>query len=144
MGSVCRADTATVSVSATIDSGGACWFTTAGTTLDFGTLDPGNPVDVTVGSTLQFRCFGWPSVTYYVADDDGLYETAPDANRMRHTSLPGAYLPYSLDLAPRTGTISWSPFILHTLTFTGTVRGVDYQNAFVGTYSDTVVVTITP
>ncbi|GAB4369029.1 MAG: hypothetical protein Kow00128_14870 [Deltaproteobacteria bacterium] len=136
--------TASVPVSATVVSNGWCWFTTAGTTLDFGTLDPGNPVDVNASSVLRFRCIGFPSVTYYVSDDDGLNETGPNANRMAHGSLPGEYLPYSFDLSPRTATISWSPFVLRTLNVTGTVRGADYQGAAPGAYSDTVVLTIDP
>lgn len=138
------AGSATVSVSATIVSNGWCWFTTNGTALDFGTLDPGNPVDVTAGTVLRFRCFGFPSVTYAIGDDDGLYGTAPDANRMRHASLPGEYLPYSMDLAPRSATISWSPFVLRTVNITGTVRGIDYQDGVAGNYSDTVVISIDP
>lgn len=142
--SVAGAGSATVSVSATILSNGRCWFTTNGTTLDFGTLDPGNPVDVTVGTVLRFRCLGFPAVTYSIGDDDGLHETGTDANRMLHASLPGAYLPYSMDLSPRSATISWSPFVLRTVNITGTVRGVDYQAAAAGSYSDTVVVSIDP
>ena len=142
-GSVCSADTATISVSATIPSGGFCWFTNAAA-LDFGSLDPANPVDVAASTTINFRCLGFPSVTYYVDDDDGQYETGPDANRMRHASLPAQFLPYGMDLSPRTATISWSPFTLRTLTVSGTVKGVDYQGASPGNYSDTVVLTIVP
>lgn len=144
MSGASRAATGTVSVSATIVSNGWCWFTTAGTTLDFGALDPGNPVDVGATAALRFRCLGVPSVTYYVSDDDGLNETGPNGNRMQHTGLPGTYLPYSFDLSPRTATISWSPFVLRTLNVTGTVRGADYQNAAPGAYSDAVVLTIDP
>lgn len=142
--SAAAASSSTVSVSATIVSNGWCWFTTNGTTLDFGALDPGNPVDVTVGTVLRFRCFGFPSVTYAIGDDDGLYETAPDANRMRHASLPGEYLPYSMDLAPRSATISWNPSVLRTVNISGTVRGVDTQSVAAGNYSDTVILSIDP
>ncbi len=142
-GSICSAGTATISVSATIPSGGFCWFTTNNATLTFGTLDPANAVDAHASTTVNFRCLGFPSVTYYVDDDDGLYETGPDANRMRHASLP-QYLPYSMDVSPRTATISWSPFSLRTLAVSGTVRGADYQGAFPGNYADAVVLTIVP
>ena len=138
------AGTSTVSVGATIVSTGFCWITTNGANLDFGVLDPGNPVDVTASTTLNFRCLGFSSVTYAITDDDGLYDTGPDGNRMRHSAVPAAYLPYSLDINPRSATISWSPFVLRTFTVSGTVRGADYQAAAAGNYSDTVVVTINP
>lgn len=134
----------TVSVSATISSGGFCWFTTNNASLDFGVLDAGSPVDVNASTTVNFRCLGFPSVTYYVDDDDGLYETGPDANRMRNTSRPTDYLPYSMDVSPRTATISWNPFVLRTLAVSGIVRGADYQGASPGDYADTVVLTIVP
>ena len=137
------AGSATVDVSATIPSGGFCWFTNA-STLDFGTLDSGNPVDVAASTTVNFRCLGFPTVTYFVSDDDGLYETGPDGNRMQHAGMPAEFLPYSMDVSPRSDTISWNPFVLRTLTVSGDIRGVDYQGAYAGNYADTVVLTIVP
>jgi spore coat protein U-like protein len=136
--------TATVSVGATIVSGGFCWITANNANLGFGVLDPGNPMDVTRNATLDFRCLGLSSVTYAVTDDDGLYETGPDRNRMRRTAAPVAYLPYSMDVSPRTATVSGNPLVLRTLTITGTVRGADYLGASPGNYSDTVLLTINP
>jgi hypothetical protein len=82
-------------------------------------------------------------VTFFIGDDDGLYETGQNANRMRHTSVTTEYLPYNFTLNPQSGTImgNWAN---HTLTITGTVRGVDYQDARSGNYSDRVVVSIEP
>ena len=82
-------------------------------------------------------------MTYFIGDDDGLYETGPNANRMRHTSVTTEYLPYNFALSPQSGTITgnWANY---TLTITGTVRGVDYQNAAMGNYSDRVVISIEP
>jgi spore coat protein U-like protein len=138
------AGTGTVSVSATIVSGGFCWIATNNANLSFGVLDPGNPVDVTRTTSLDFRCLGLSSVTYAVTDDDGLYETGPDRNRMRRTAAPVAFLPYSLDVSPRSATVSGNPFVLRTLTISGTVLGVDYLGASPGNYSDTVLLTINP
>jgi spore coat protein U-like protein len=138
------AGTATVSVGATIVSGGFCWITANNANLAFGILDPGNPVDVTRTATLDFQCLGFSSVTYAVTDDDGLYETGPDRNRMRRTAAPVAYLPYSLDVSPRSATVSGNPFILRTLTISGTLLGADYLGAIPGNYSDTVLLTINP
>lgn len=138
-----HAGTATLTVSASILSNSNCRFFSPPAALSFGNLDPGNPVDVTVSTTIRFRCMGSaPIATFLITDDDGLHETAPDANRMQHAALPGAFLPYGLTLAPESATVPKNaPQIL---TVTGTVRGVDYLNAFAGIYADTVVITLEP
>ena len=113
--------------------------------LNFGNLDPSNPVDVTTTTSVLFRCFRWFvfPVTFFIGDDDGLYETGPNANRMRHTSVTTEYLPYNFTLNPQSGTVTGN-WANHTLTITGTVRGVDYQDATMGNYSDRVVISIEP
>lgn len=141
-----NAGSANLSVSATIASKSICNFRTASATLDFGTLDPLTHVDATATASVIFRCFGSaPTIVYLVSEDSGSYDTGPGGNRMRHTTNPVAYLPYSLTLSPATGSF---PRVVapqdHTLTITGLVRGVDYQNASNGSYSDTVVLTINP
>ena len=139
----CAADSGSVPVTATVISRGACSFTTHNSTLGFGNLDPSNPVDAAANTSVSFRCFGFFSpVTYYI-DDVGSYDVG-NAHRMRHASVTTAYLPYSLTLNPRSGTISWNPFIVHPVAIVGTVRGVDYQDAVSGAYSDTVTMTIVP
>lgn len=121
----------------------ACRFTTTAATFSFGNLNPGTPVDVNISTTVTFRCNGNPSPwTYTITDDDGLYETGIDANRMRNTTVPTQYLPYTFSYSPTTGTVPRNTS--QTLTINGTVKGIDYQYAYVGTYSDTVVLTITP
>lgn len=132
-----------ITVSAVVLSKSNCKFSSASAALAFGTLDPGNPVDVTVSTTVGFRCMGSaPIATFLITDDDGMHETAPNRNRMQRTSLPASFLPYGMTLSPATATVPKNaPQIL---TVTGTVLGVDYQNAAAGTYADTVVVTIEP
>ena len=139
------ADSSSVSVTATVVSRGYCEFTTSTSALNFGNLDPSNPVDVTTTTSLSFRCFRWFifPVTFFIGDDDGLYETGQNANRMRHTSVTTEYLPYNFTLNPQSGTITGN-WANHTLTITGTVRGVDYQDARAGNYLDRVVVSIEP
>lgn len=137
------ASSAVVSVSAVILTKTNCRFSTNAATLAFGTLDPGNPVDVTVSAPVGFRCNGGPPMAVFlVTDDDGLNETAPNGNRMEHTILAGTFLPYEFSLTPESGTIPRNT--PQTLTVTGTVRGADYQVAATGAYSDTVLVTINP
>lgn len=137
------ADSNSLSVTATVISRGSCQFTTHTSALDFGNLDPSNPVDVNRNTSISFRCFGFFSpVTYYI-DDVGSYDIG-NAHRMRHASINTEYLPYSLTLNPRSATISWNPFIVHPVTIVGTVRGVDYQDAAMGNYRDTVAISIVP
>jgi spore coat protein U-like protein len=132
-----------IDVSATVLSKNNCKFNTAASALNFGDLDPANPVDVTVSTAVTFVCRGSaPVATFFIDDDDGLNETGPDGNRMAHATLPATYLPYSLSLNPTSATVPKNA--AQTLTINGTVLGNDYQSAFVGSYSDTVVISITP
>jgi spore coat protein U-like protein len=138
------ADSNSLSVTATVISKGNCTFRTKTSALDFGSLDPGNPIDKSVNTTIYYRCQaqGNRPITFAITDDDGLYEIGPDAPRMRHITQPTEYIPYSITLNPTSGTVPKT--IEFPLTVTGTVRGVDYQNAAMGNYSDTVVVSIDP
>ena len=143
------ADSNVVSVTATVVSRGTCWFATGTSALNFGNLDPSNPVDVNASTSVIFHCrrrflFFWLPVTFFIGDDDGLYETGTNANRMRHSTITTEYLPYSFNLNPISGTIVGNPNTNYTLNISGTVRGVDYQNAALGNYSDTVIVSIEP
>lgn len=137
------ADTHMVAVTATVLSKSECKFNSKTSNLNFGNLDPVNPIDKTTNTSITFRCGGSaPSATFSVTDDDGLYETGPNANRMRHTTITTEYLPYSLTLNPTSGTVPKNTD--QTLTITGTVKGVDYQDALSGSYSDTVVISVAP
>ncbi|MCS7311675.1 MAG: spore coat U domain-containing protein [Acidobacteria bacterium] len=141
-GLVWAADTATVAVSAVVLSDNDCRFRPQSplVTLNFGTLDPANPIDKTVSTTLTFRCRGRDrTVVWAIEDDDGLYETGPNQNRMRHTTVLTEFIPYVI---PRTGTTPRNQDV--TVTLTATVRDVDYQNAFVGNYADVVTLTLLP
>jgi len=138
------ADSNLVSVTATVISKGNCTLRSHTSTLSFGSLDPVTPIDKSVSTTVIYRCQGQGNapITFAITDDDGLYETGPSAPRMRHTTLLTEYLPYRLTLNPTSGTVPKT--VEQTLTVTGTVRGVDYQDALAGTYSDSVVITIEP
>jgi hypothetical protein len=61
---------------------------------------------------------------------------------MRHTSVVTEYLPYDFSIIPVSGSV---PKNTNTsITITGTVKGIDYQKAYVGSYGDTVTLTIAP
>ena len=140
---VWAASTSSIAVTATVLSKNQCKFSTATAALSFGNLDPANPINKTVNTSITFRCMGSsPIATFLINDDDGLYETGPNANRMRHSTLGAEYIPYSFALNPRTGNVPKNT--LQTLTISGTVSGLDYQDAATGNYSDTVVITLTP
>lgn len=121
-----------------------CSFNSGPTTLNFGSLDPGTGADVTITGTVTFRCIGaGPFPTFFtITDDDGRYETGTNANRMRNTAVLTEFLPYTFSLVPPTGGVNRN--VTTTVTLTGAVRGVDYRNAYVGNYSDTVTLTIVP
>jgi spore coat protein U-like protein len=137
------ADTSIVSVSATVVSKNNCKFNSATAALAFGNLDPANPVNKTVNTSVTFRCMGSsPMATFFIGDDDGLNESGPNANRMKHSTIGTEYIPYMFTLNPTSGTVPKNT--VQTLTISGTVNGTDYQNAATGTYSDTVVITLAP
>ena len=133
-----------LSVTAVVLSKGNCRFNSSTANLSFGSLDPSNPVDKNATTTLTFRCQanGNKLVTFSITDDDGLYETGPKAPRMRHATQTTEYLPYSLSLSPSAGSVPKVTDI--PLAISGTVRGVDYENALPGDYSDRVIISIVP
>jgi len=137
------AETGLMTVTASVLSKSQCKFNSKSSTLNFGSLDPVNPVDKTVNATITFRCGGSAAnATFLISDDDGLYEPGSDANRMRHATNTTEYLPYTLTLNPASGTVPKNTD--QTLTISGTVRGSDYQDAIAGDFSDSVVISISP
>lgn len=138
-----EAGTIDLTVTAVVLSKSNCKFNSATSALNFGALNPASSSDVTVNTTVIFVCRGSaPIATFFIIDDDGLYETGPDTNRMRNTTVTTEYLPYSLTLSPITASVPRN--VNQTLTISGTVRATDYQNAYVGSYLDTVVLSIDP
>lgn len=134
----------TVTLSAVILSKSNCQFNNPGSaSLNFGVLDPLNPVDVSVSATLGFVCRGSSAIaTYLISDDDGLHETVADSPRMQHDTNLSAYLPYEIILNPASGSAPKN--VDQTLTVTGTAYGADYQSAIAGNYSDLVTISIQP
>lgn len=76
-----------------------------------------------------------------MSDNNGLYSPAPGQHRMRNTVNTAQYLPYAFTYTT-SGTVPRGTWVVFT--FTGTVTAVDYQNAWVGGYTDTVTITINP
>ncbi len=133
----------TLSVGATILSTSNCKFTNRGpTALPFGVIDPSSTGNVTHNALVGFRCSGAAGTAVYsVTSNDGLHETAPGANRMQHTANASLFLRYSLN-TPISGSVPKNSDA--TLTVTGTVAAIDFQDAVAGDYADTVVLSIAP
>jgi spore coat protein U-like protein len=138
-GEAMAGDTNTVTVTANVV--GTCKFNSATSTLAFGSLDPSGSGDKTATASPTFWCT--KNASYSITDDDGLHELAANGNRMQNTTAPAEFLPYTFSYNPASGTGTGRTTPI-TLNISGTVAFADYQNAAVGDYADTVVLTITP
>jgi len=134
-------DSATVTVSAVVAP--TCKFSApASATLSFGVLDPSSPVDVNASATLSFWCTD--GTAYTIGDDDGLYETGVNNNRMRSSVLAvPEFIPYTFSYNPASGA-GTGPASPITLTLTGALLGADYASRSPDVYNDTVTLTVTP
>lgn len=131
------ADTGTVNINATVV--GTCKFTTNTANISV-TLDPSVGGTVTGSGSLAFWCT--KNASYTVSDDDGLYETGANLNRV-FNSTANEYIPYSFSYTPTSGTGN-GPQNPITLSVTASFAQTDYQNASAGTYTDTVTITVNP
>lgn len=128
---------------AALANNGNCFFRASGTmALAFGSLDPssGTTVSATVtAATLQADQAGdCRNVTLSINADNG----QNFGGGSRRLSNGTDFIAYSLALpanyaAP--GNNRWLTF-----TFTGSITGTAYQDASVGSYSDTVILSVTP
>lgn len=138
VGAGLAADSNTLTVSANVV--GTCKFNSATSTLAFGALDPASAGNATASGSTTFWCT--KGASFSMSDDDGLYETGLNANRMKHLTL-AEYIPYSVSFTPSAATGS-GPTTPITLTLGGTILNADFVNASAGDYEDTVVISITP
>lgn len=132
------ADTASVNVSANVV--GTCKFNSGGS-VSFA-LDPTSAADAP-GTVTQPQFWCTKGASYSITDNMGANEavagTAP--RRMVHATLT-EYIPYSFAYtASGTGTGKTSPI---NLDIASTVVNADFVNASAGSYSDTVILSITP
>jgi spore coat protein U-like protein len=138
-------DTNVLSVSGTVISKHNCMFTTANSSLNFGVLNPANTANAVASTDIGFRCNGNPNKTlaYSIDHNGGLnFGVGAPGPKMERQTAPADLLPYSLTLSPANGTgLSNTNY---TLTVSGVVQAIHYQNARPGSYLDTVVLSITP
>lgn len=138
-----RADTGTLNISAAVLSRSACAFTTGAQTLTFPPIDPSSAAPVSGQVQVTFLCFGFVgNTTYSVQAGDGLNAAGAGLRRMRHATQATSVMPYQLTITPASGTIA--RLAAQTVTVTGKVQAVDFQNAPAGNYADTVVLQLDP
>lgn len=118
---------------ATFGAGAACTFRTAPGAIAFTAFDPSTAPTQTASTTAAVNCSAGLSPTWAFSGTNG---SAP--LRMKHSSM-SVFIPYSVATAYVSGAANnqvWN--------ITATVLGTNYQNAQVGSYSDTLTLTITP
>jgi spore coat protein U-like protein len=138
-GAAYAADTSNMTVQAAVV--GSCKFNST-PTLDFGNLDPANATNGSGSSTISFWCT--KGAAYTVAAGNGNNYNVGAATRQMKG--PGAtdLMPYSLTLpAAATGTGAGKSTAI-TFAVTGGVLNADYINATVGSYTDTVQMSVNP
>jgi spore coat protein U-like protein len=136
--SAMAAGTNTLTVSANVV--GTCKFSTATSTLAFGALDPSVATNVNAAGSTQYWCTKGVTTASIAADNGANFSVA---RRMKHTTAPADFIPYSLTLTP-SATAPAGPGTPLTLALAGTVLGTDYTAVSAGNYTDTVTLTITP
>lgn len=146
--SLTHAETGLININAVVVAGSRCTFQTNSAMINLGNLIPGSGVDVTGTATLTFRCQGKSPIVYSITDDDGLWESSPGIQRMKHQTL-NEYIIYNFTYTPSTETITdpnpnRTIIINRTLNISATALHNSYQNAPVGVYTDTVTLTLLP
>ena len=126
-------------------NGNNCQFQARGLSMSFGTLDPSSPVGKTVpvaAASLQADRWGAciSSNTMTLAGGNGQNFSGGSRN-MKNAS--GDLIPYNLVGLPQSRTGPGNNTYV-TFTFNGTQNATAYQNASVGLYSDTVLISVTP
>jgi hypothetical protein len=97
-----------------------------------GVISPVQAGNVVASITLRYSCT--------VADQpgfslSGVNDTGPGLHRMRNLTKTNAYLPYRVTIAIANG---------NRLTVDITVTEADYRDAWIGSYEDTLTLTVTP
>ncbi len=146
LGLVCHvdahADTGNLVINATVLSKSNCKFNNPGSaTISFPAIDPSGAAAQVLSGALSFTCRGSASTAVYaVTQDGGLYNSA--GNRMRHSSNFAEFLPYNLALSPTGGSAPKN--VSQALTATVTIPVASFQQAIVGSFADSVIITVSP
>jgi spore coat protein U-like protein len=131
------ADSNTLTVQASVT--GTCKFSSGTSTLDFGALDPNSASDGAANTSVNFWCT--KNANYTVSANNGAHFGS--GSRRMQGPTAADLIPYGLSYSPSTGTGSGKTTAI-ALALTGSILNADYVNAAVGSYSDTVTLSITP
>lgn len=99
--------------------------------VSFGIIDPTLTTPATFSVILNFKCTGSANAGFNIA---GQNDTGPGAYQLKHITQ-AQYIPYSISTVIIPGT---------KITLNGQIVATDYQNAYVGNYTDVLTVTIFP
>lgn len=99
--------------------------------VPFGAISPAQTGNVVTSIALRIQCTGGDRPGFSFG---GLYDIGPGLHRLRNLTVPSAYLNYRIT----------SSVQANRLTVNLTVSGADYRDAWVGSYEDTLTVTVTP
>jgi spore coat protein U-like protein len=139
-----------MTVSATVLNKTGCFFISPTTPMNFGNIDPSLNTNATATANIVIRCNGNRGTTAMRIARDAGQNALTNNLRMKHASSAADFLPYSLNLAGA----NWAAglFIVGTIpsnanysfNLSGTVLPANYRAALMGSYTDNVVLTITP
>jgi hypothetical protein len=101
-------------------------------TASFGAIDPRLATTATFNVVLLIKCTGGGVAVFTIT---GLNDTGPGAYRLKHNTVAGEYMAYTVSTVVVPGT---------SITLTGQLLATTYQNAYFGNYSDTLTVLVTP
>jgi hypothetical protein len=132
------AGTNTLTVNASVT--GTCKFSTATSTLNFGALDPSVGTNAPGSTTTQFWCTKGVTTDNITADNGANWS---GTKRQMKDPVSTDVIPYTLTVT-KDGSANTGPALPRTLTIDGQVLGTDYTSKSAGSYSDTVVISITP
>jgi hypothetical protein len=117
----------------------SCSFQGAPAGIAFPSLDPSNATVVTASTNVDIKCTGKgvpPPASWAFSD---AYGANPNL-QMKHASL-NAFIPYSVVNPPLLVSGAGAN---QSYQVTATILPASYVNAYAGTYSDTLVISITP
>jgi hypothetical protein len=118
---------------ASADAAPTCDFRVAQpTTANFGAIDPRLATTATFTVTLQIKCTGGGGAVFSIT---GANDTGPGAYRLKHNTVAGEYMAYSVTTVIVADT---------SIQLNGQLLATTYQNAYFGPYSDTLTVLVTP
>lgn len=122
-----------------------CQFQAKGLSMGFGMLDPSSGVDViaavsafTLDANKAGDCVA--AVTMTIVGDNGLHFSG---SRRLKNNTGTDFIPYSLVGLPFSSSGPGNKTFL-AFTFNGSILGSAYANASAGSYSDTILVSVTP